>query len=352
MKKIGILLIIGMLCFMNIPIQGATDEESSNFDSMDMDQILRLFKPNPWIFQPEGEIHKSYFPLRYGDQEGEADILVLPDGQTDHSIWYVSIQDVLRFLRGTDIESVLHVEAWQLFIRKGAYEEMTLEKKKTLCSGFVGEDPIFGTAILWEDGDIYVPLESLLEQGEEYMKVLAYRSPFYIDYTDGEESFIIQRTKEGPEEVDVKEEKPSEPVEKREVEGEVSFQQLYLNGEKTHMESYLIEERNYYRLRDLAKLLRSTKAAFQVGYDEMMKRVYMIKGLRYEPLEEDGKPLPKGPVKGVQYRQTMALDRGFVEITSVLIAENNYVMLRDMAEHLGFTVDYNLETKAIEIVTP
>ncbi|MDO5717151.1 MAG: stalk domain-containing protein [Tissierellia bacterium] len=130
-------------------------------------------------------------------------------------------------------------------------------------------------------------------------------------------------------------------------EGEKSFQPVLLNGTEVEINSYLIEERNYFKLRDLAALFAETGARFNVLWNAEHKQVEIVNGEAYEKQEGDLTPLAEGKVTGEVAEQTILVNGEERIVETALIAQNNYVKLRDVAEFLNFDVDYDPETKAI-----
>ncbi|MDO5717153.1 MAG: stalk domain-containing protein [Tissierellia bacterium] len=135
------------------------------------------------------------------------------------------------------------------------------------------------------------------------------------------------------------------------VTGSKSFQKVILDGEEVQISSYLIAERNYFKMRDLAALLNGTCAQFNIQYNKEKKRVEIYKHQPYEKQAGDLAPLEEGAVSGELSVQGIYVDAATYRVQTALINQNNYVKLRDVAKILGFEVDYDKETKAIVIKT-
>ena len=64
----------------------------------------------------------------------------------------------------------------------------------------------------------------------------------------------------------------------------VSDMKVKVNGVEQTPQAYLIDGNNYFKLRDLAMMLRETPSRFEVGYDSETKTVTMTPGKDYTPV--------------------------------------------------------------------
>lgn len=135
------------------------------------------------------------------------------------------------------------------------------------------------------------------------------------------------------------------------VTGEKTFQPILLNGEKVEIGSYLINERNYLKLRDVAALLVGTESQFNVDWDQATGNVIIETGKPYVRLATDLVPLADGKISGVKGNINVLLNGNLVQIETTLINENNYLQLRQLGEVVGFGVDWDEKTSAILITT-
>ena len=136
----------------------------------------------------------------------------------------------------------------------------------------------------------------------------------------------------------------SEPVK---AEGEKTFQEVYLDGGKVDLGAYLINQRNYVKLRDVAALLTATDAKFNVGFEN--KKVVITTGETYEKLDTDLVELPEGKVEALMGEQAFVFNGEEKMVKTALINQNNYLQLRELGELIGFGVHYNKETRNIEL---
>lgn len=131
----------------------------------------------------------------------------------------------------------------------------------------------------------------------------------------------------------------------------LSPQNLTVNGVPVSCEKYNIDGSNYFKLRDIAFLLQNSPARFAVVWDAASGTVSIISG---QPYTADGSELITDGTDrsgtAVESSQTILFNGTAVSGLSVYnIGGNNYFRLRDLAELLGFGVDYAAETNTAAI---
>ena len=170
--------------------------------------------------------------------------------------------------------------------------------------------------------------------------------------TEATEEKAEDKKEEAKEEVKAEEPKKEE-VKKEAVkaEAEVTFQEVYLDGVKIELGAYLINQRNYVKLRDVAAILAATDAKYNVDFDKEKKQVVIKTGEAYEKQEKDLTPLAKGKQVAVISEQNFMFNGEEKAVETALINQNNYLQLRQLGELVGFGVNYNKETKAIELTS-
>ena len=129
-------------------------------------------------------------------------------------------------------------------------------------------------------------------------------------------------------------------------------QRLTVNGVERETEIYNIGGYNYFKLRDVAALLRGTSAQFSVDYDAERALVVIRTG---EPYEAQAGDLTVGTDKSASalpWMRGIALDGEIVDFENVYnIGDNNFFKLRDLGEALGFGVAYDEATRTMQIIT-
>ena len=119
-----------------------------------------------------------------------------------------------------------------------------------------------------------------------------------------------------------------------------STHNLSIDGEPKEAEMYNINDENYFKLRDVAALLRGTEAQFEVTWDEASNCIVVETGKPYTPV---GGELDQGADRSgsiVVSPQSMTVDGEAVNVTAYNLQGNNYFRIRDLGRVLGFGVDF------------
>jgi len=119
----------------------------------------------------------------------------------------------------------------------------------------------------------------------------------------------------------------------------LSPQKITVNGVEVTVEAYNIGGTNYFKLRDLAALLKGTPAQFDVGYDASRNAVVMTRGAAYDGAAAT--EFADNSASAVASPQTVELDGQAVDLTAYNIGGSNFFGLRELAAYLGYSVDYD-----------
>ncbi len=127
---------------------------------------------------------------------------------------------------------------------------------------------------------------------------------------------------------------------------QLSAQNLSVDGRSVECEKYNIDGSNYFKLRDLAKLLNGTGSQFDVGWDEANKVVSVTTKHAYTT--PNGHELELGADNSATAQpsaQIIMID-GAVrsDLTVYNIGNSNFFKLREMGDALGFDVDFDEST--------
>lgn len=117
------------------------------------------------------------------------------------------------------------------------------------------------------------------------------------------------------------------------------------------MEIYNIAENNYFKLRDVAKLLEATEKRFSVDWNNEKKLISLQTGQNYK---SQGKELSGGDKidkSATVSDAKMELNGEEVKLTAYTISNNNYFKLRDLCDLLGVKVDWDQSTSTILLTT-
>lgn len=131
-----------------------------------------------------------------------------------------------------------------------------------------------------------------------------------------------------------------------------SAQRVRIDGEERVIPAYVIEETNYFKLRDLAMVLNGTDKQFAVGWDGPNQLVSMTTGRRYAAQGGELAGLPAGTVEAERAASALALDGKRFAPTAYVIGEGyHYYKLRDLAEALGVGVSWDAAAKTVVLTT-
>jgi len=98
----------------------------------------------------------------------------------------------------------------------------------------------------------------------------------------------------------------------------------------------MIDGNNFFMLRDIASVLNGTTAQFEVAWDGARNAINLIPGESYTRV---GGEMATGgvlPVRAVASNATVLVDGEPVNLRAYNIGGNNFFMLRDLGEALGF----------------
>ncbi len=116
------------------------------------------------------------------------------------------------------------------------------------------------------------------------------------------------------------------------------------------VEAYLIDGHNYFKLRDIAMLALGSKSQFSVNWDGDKELISIKKSEAYQPLGRELKLSDKSDKKAILSTCKIEVDGKELALEAYLINNENYFQIRDLAELLGFDVEWNNMTRTVEIM--
>lgn len=130
-----------------------------------------------------------------------------------------------------------------------------------------------------------------------------------------------------------------------------SSQKFTVNGDEVHIRAYIINGKNYLRLRDAAAALRGTKAQFQVDYDKEKNLVMIETNKPYEDLSNTKIYSSQKKLWATMKDMDILFNGKERKLKSAFIIDTNYIELRDLAKLMGFDVSYDAPTKTVAITS-
>ena len=126
-----------------------------------------------------------------------------------------------------------------------------------------------------------------------------------------------------------------------------SSQKFTVNGEEVHIRAYIINGKNYLRLRDAAAALKGTKAQFQVDYDKEKNLVMIETNKPYEDLSNTKIYSSQKKLWATMKDMDILFNGKERKLKSAFIIDTNYIELRDLAKLVGFSVSYDAPTRTV-----
>ena len=124
-----------------------------------------------------------------------------------------------------------------------------------------------------------------------------------------------------------------------------------VDGESVAINGYTVNDSNYYKIRDIAMLLRTTSARFNVTWDDYLGGISIQRGMKYNIV---GGELSNEKESALNVNQSSApvfVDGDQRDMLAYNINGNTYFKIRDISDMVGFTVDWDGDRQAVVIRT-
>ena len=130
-----------------------------------------------------------------------------------------------------------------------------------------------------------------------------------------------------------------------------SNQKIVLDGKETSLEGYLINGNNYFKLRDVAYILRDKEKNFDIKWNKDTREIdlYLDKG--YKTVGGELKPMEAKKVKARETESKIYLDGERIRLKGYLIDGNNYFKLRDIGSFLDMGIGWDKVGNSVNINT-
>ena len=130
-----------------------------------------------------------------------------------------------------------------------------------------------------------------------------------------------------------------------------STSSVSVNGNTVDIAGVMVSENNYYKIRDIAMLVRTTSSRFEVGWDQNLNAITITTGVKYSPI---GSELTDDTSTTLNISKTIApiyVDGEKVNIETYTINDSTYIKIRDLGDLVGFSVGWDGETQTVLIST-
>lgn len=125
-----------------------------------------------------------------------------------------------------------------------------------------------------------------------------------------------------------------------------SNQHLIINDKLIDAEAYMLNDNNYFKLRDIIKGLSDTGEITDIIYDQNTGEVEIVDGKEYSG-GESKKNTDKQSLRVVEANQKVKYNGNYSNLTGLNINDNNYVKLRDVSQLLNKKVLFDMNTQTI-----
>ena len=132
----------------------------------------------------------------------------------------------------------------------------------------------------------------------------------------------------------------------------VESKSIQLNGQPLDFQAYVINHTTYFKLRDLAYILKDSTAKFSIDWDATNDSILLYPGQHYlttgDEMDFSNMSLYAKPLNQVS---TLYINNQPQQLNSYLIDDATYFSLRDLSTLLNVTVGYHPETGLITLTT-
>jgi hypothetical protein len=132
---------------------------------------------------------------------------------------------------------------------------------------------------------------------------------------------------------------------------EPSGQRVTVNGAEAESYAYIIDGSNYFKLRDIALMLKDTEKQFEVAWDGELNAIYLTSGAPYTVVGGEFASKGQSNKNTAPTASEIYKDGSPIMLTAYTIDGNNYFMLRDIGLTFDFGVDWDEASRTVVIDT-
>lgn len=126
---------------------------------------------------------------------------------------------------------------------------------------------------------------------------------------------------------------------------------VLVDGKQVAFDAFNIDGSNYFKLRDLAKVVSGTQKQFDVSWDDANKAINLVSGTAYTVVGGELATGAGATMKATANTSTILKDKVAVKLAAYNINGNNYFKLRDIGQAFDFAVTWDAATNSINIDT-
>ena len=127
---------------------------------------------------------------------------------------------------------------------------------------------------------------------------------------------------------------------------------VLIDGKKVPFDAFTVDGSNYFKLRDLAKVLNGTKKQFEIGWDSSADSITISTGKGYTSVGGELTVSGNSENKSAALTNSkILLDGKELKLTVYNINGSNYFKLRDLAQNINFGVGWDSGANTISVDT-
>lgn len=129
-----------------------------------------------------------------------------------------------------------------------------------------------------------------------------------------------------------------------------SMANLLVNGEKVTITGYTVNDSNYFKVRDIAMLLRNTPAKFNVSWDGTLGAIMIDTYTDYVAIGGELSSEVEQDMNVVENDTPIYVDGRQTAITAYNINGSSYFKIRDIADAAGFEIQWDGGSQTINVI--
>lgn len=131
----------------------------------------------------------------------------------------------------------------------------------------------------------------------------------------------------------------------------LSTANILINGTPASVGGYSVNDTNFFKIRDIAMLLRNTSSKFNVAWDELNQAISITPGEDYVVIGGELVSDVPEKIEVVENNTPIFVNGRQTAITAYNINGSSYFKIRDIADAVGFNIEWDGVTQTINIVT-
>lgn len=126
---------------------------------------------------------------------------------------------------------------------------------------------------------------------------------------------------------------------------------INVNGTRITLNGYNVNDSNYFKIRDIAMILRDTGSKFNVEWDNVNNAIRIVPGADYIVIGGELSGEITGELNVLENSTPIYVNDKETAITAYNINGSAYFKIRDIADATGFTIEWDNSTQTINLIT-